>query len=114
GIDIKVISDVPTGQKDEFGMPETYEQVLEFENVLVSPVSSEDMINELNLTGRKIVYQLALPKEYDDYIESGFFKNGTKVEVFGEKYKMVGEPTRGIESLIPLDWNAKVKVERIE
>ena len=35
-----------------------------------------------------------------------------KVSFFGETFKTYGEPTQGIEHLIPLAWNKKVKVER--
>ena len=36
------------------------------------------------------------------------------VEFFGETFRTIGNPTQGIDELIPLDWNKKVKVERYE
>ena len=32
------------------------------DNVLVSPTQSDDVVNQLSLTGRKAVYTLAIPK----------------------------------------------------
>ena len=37
-----------------------------------------------------------------------------EVEFFGRKWKVIGMPTEGIEGLIPLYWNKKVRVEAIE
>ncbi|MFR9274453.1 hypothetical protein [Finegoldia magna] len=76
--------------------------------MLVAPLTSEELINELNLTGRKIAYQLAIPKGDTHNWENA------EVEFFEERFRTVGSPTRGIEEMIPLDWNMKVKVERIE
>jgi hypothetical protein len=36
------------------------------------------------------------------------------VEFFGQRFRTIGFPTQGIEELIPLAWNKKVKVERYE
>jgi hypothetical protein len=36
------------------------------------------------------------------------------VDFFGERFRIVGKPTKGIEALIPLSWNMKVRVQRIE
>ena len=77
-------------------------------NVLVAPVSSDDAINQLNLTGRKAVYTLAIPKGDTNVWE------GQEVRFFNERWRVVGIPTQGIENLIPLDWNKKVQVERYE
>ena len=34
------------------------------------------------------------------------------LEFFGQKFRSYGAVTQGIEALIPLYWNKKVKVER--
>ena len=39
------------------------------------------------------------------------WENAT-VEFFGKKFRTYGSVTHGIEDLIPLLWNKKVKVER--
>lgn len=92
--------------EDDFGAP-VYEDIpIEIENVLVSPTSSTDVIEQLNLYGKKAVYTLGIPK--------GDLHNweNAKVEFFGGIWKTFGFSTEGIEKLIPLDWNKKVMVER--
>ena len=107
GITITLISKQQTGT-DPFGSP-TYSDVeTDVDNVLVAPTSSDDVVNNLSLTGRKAVYTLAIPK--------GDTHNWENVEVrfFGQRFKAFGIPIEGIEDLIPLDWNKKVMVERYE
>lgn len=78
------------------------------EKVLIGEPSSEDVINELNLSGRRIAYTLAIPKgDKHSWVDA-------EVTFFGEKFRTIGVPTQGIEALIPLEWNKKVKVERYE
>lgn len=76
------------------------------ENVLVSPTSSDDIITTTDLTGKKAVYTLAIPKgdrhDWTDCI----------VYFFGQEWHTIGYPLEGIEENIPLDWNKKVMVER--
>ena len=91
---------------DDFKRPIYEEQFVEIPGVLVAPVSSEDFTDELNLSGKKAVYQLAIPKgDTNDWADK-------KVKFFGETWKTIGYPIEGIEGNIPLSWNKKVKVER--
>lgn len=76
------------------------------ENVLVSPTSTDDMVNQLNLTGKKAVYTLAIPKG-DTHIWED-----QEVRFFGKRWRVFGFATEGIEDMIPLDWNKKVMVEQ--
>lgn len=105
GITIILVDKVKTGT-DPFGNPIYEDQDIEIENVLVSPTSSDDIVNQMTLTGKKAVYTLGLPK--------GDTRNWEDKEVkfFGERWRTFGFPTEGIEDLIPLDWNKKVMVER--
>jgi len=76
--------------------------------VLIGEPSSDDVTNELNLSGRRIAYTLAIPKgDTHSWVDAD-------VTFFGEKFHTIGVPTQGIEALIPLEWNKKVKVERYE
>lgn len=94
--------------KDEFNKDIYEQQPVTVDNVLVSPTSSEDAAEEMNLSGRKAVYTLAIPKgDTHDW-------ENKKVEFFGQMFRTIGIPTEGIEELTPLDWNKKVKVERYE
>lgn len=93
---------------DDFNRP-TYEVSQEVvENVLVGEPSAEDVVNELNLSGKRIAYVLAIPKG-----DTHTWEN-TEVEFWGMAFKTVGIPTQGIDDNIPLQWNKKVKVERYE
>jgi hypothetical protein len=93
---------------DPFGKP-IYEDVeIPVHNVLVAPVSSDDAVNRLDLTGRKAVYTLAIPKGDENEWEN------QEVLFFNERWRVFGIPTQGIDDLIPLDWNKKVMVERYE
>lgn len=93
---------------DEFNRPTYSESTVNVDNVLVAPVSSQEIINDLDLNGAKEVYQLAIPKgDTHDW-------HDTKVSFFSQSYKTVGLPIQGIESMIPLKWNKKVTVARYE
>jgi hypothetical protein len=107
GITVTLINKREIG-KDPFGNP-IYEDVeIEVDNVLVSPVSTEDIVHTLELTGKKAVYTLAIPKGDENDWEDA------EVIFFGERWRTFGFATQGIEHLIPGDWNKKVMVERYE
>ena len=95
---------------DPFNRPIDTEVATEVKNVLIEPVSpgGEEVLDALNLTGRKAVYTLAIPKGDTHSWE------GNRVHFFGEDFRVIGKPTEGIEAMIPLSWNRKVRVERIE
>lgn len=94
--------------EDDFGATIYEENPIRVDNVLVLPTLGDDVINHLNLTGRKAVYTLAIPKgDTNNWINK-------KVEFFGETWRTFGEPVQGMEHQIPLDWNLKVQVERYE
>src|SRR5699024_2003465 len=107
GITVTLINKQEVG-RDPFDKP-IYEDVpIEVDNVLVSPTSTDDIVNNLELTGKKSGYTLAIAK--------GDTHNWEDAEVyfFDQKWKTFGFVTQGIENLIPLDWNKKVMVERYE
>lgn len=94
--------------RDPFDNP-IYEDIeIEVDNVLISPTSSDDIVNTKDLTGRTAVYTLAIPKD-----DTNTWEN-QEVRFFGERWRVFGIPLQGIEDLIPLDWNKKVTVERYE
>lgn len=109
GIDVVLIERTSTGKKDDFNMEvfEENEPVI-IHNVLVGSPTSEEIVDTLNLYGKKIDYVIAVPKG-DDHT----WKN-SRVKFFGRTFAVVGVPTMGIEENIPLCWNKKVKVEAIE
>ena len=107
GITITLYERTRTGT-DDFNKPVYSENPVTVDNVLVSPVSSQEVIDTLNLTGKKAVYNMAIPKgdthEWRD----------VRVDFFGQHFQTFGEPIKGIEANIPLDWNTKVQVETYE
>ena len=107
GITVVLVNKQKVGE-DPFGGA-IYEDIeIPVENVLVTPTLSDDVINHLNLTGRKAVYTLAIPKG-----DTNTWEN-QEVRFFGESWRVFGIPVQGIDHLIPLDWNKKVTVERYE
>lgn len=105
GIDVTLYTKTQTGT-DAFHAP-VYEDIPEIvHNVLVGEPAAEDLVNELQLYGKRLAYTLALPKgDAHDW-------HDVTVEFFGQKFRTYGDVTQGIESMIPLAWNKKVKVER--
>jgi len=107
GIPVVLINKVKNGV-DGFGHP-TYTEVRTIvENVLVAPTESQDVIDQLNLTGKRAIYTLGIPKG-DNHIWED-----QDVEFFGERFHVFTIVIKGIESMIPLQWNGKVMVERYE
>ena len=107
GISIILYNEVQTGT-DGFNRP-IYEEVPEtVTNVLVGQPTAEDIVHEKELSGKHLAYTLAIPKgDTHDWEDK-------TVEFFGQRFKTFGKPTQGIEHLIPLSWNKKVKVEAYE
>ena len=105
GITVILIERQQTGV-DPFNAPIYGEVEVPVENVLVVPTSSEDIVNQLNLTGKKAVYTLGIPKgDTHDWMNR-------EVRFFGQRWRVFGFPLEGIDALIPLDWNKKVMVEQ--
>lgn len=93
--------------KDDLNRPVYEETAVEVENVLIGHPSDQEIIDVLNLTGRRLSYVLSIPKG-----DSHEWTN-RKVSFFGKDFQVIGEPTEGLLGLTPLDWNLKVRVERI-
>lgn len=105
GITVTLIDKVKTGQ-DDFGHSVFEDREIKVENVLVRPTSTDEKVNQLDLTGKVAVYTLAIPKgDNHDWEDK-------EVLFFGQRWRTFGFPTEGIESLIPLEWNKKVTVGR--
>lgn len=105
GTDVILYVKRQTGE-DEFHAP-VYEETAEtVRNVLIGEPDTQDVVTELSLYGRRLAYVLALPKG------DGHDWTDVTVEFFGQRFRTYGEPVQGIEAMIPLAWNKKVKVER--
>ena len=105
GITVTLYDKVKTGT-DGFGRP-VYEDIpVTVENVLVGEPSSQEVVDTLNLTGKRLAYTLGIPKG-DDHTWTN-----RKISFFGEDFRAIAAPVQGIEDMIPLEWNKKVQVER--
>ena len=108
GITVTLYDRTETG-KDALNHPIYTETAVTVDNVLVAPMSDEEVLQTYTLTGRRAVYQMGIPKG-----DTHDWTAGKKVNFFGENWRIIGLPQEGIEKLIPLSWNKKVRVERYE
>lgn len=94
--------------EDGFGREEFDETPVEVKNVLIDQPSSDDVTNELNLSGKKIEYLLRLPKGDEHAWED------SKVSFFGKEFRTIGEAVGLQEENVPGNWNKTVKVTAYE
>lgn len=108
GITVTLYDRTETG-KDALNHPIYSEAPVAVDNVLVAPSSAVEVLDPNNLNGRRGDYVMAIPKgDPHEWI------SGKKVNFFGKDWRIIEMPEEGIEWLIPLNWNKKVKVERYE
>lgn len=108
GVNVILYDRVVTGL-DALNHPVYAETAQTVENVLIAPMSTNEILENYNLTGRKAVYQLAIPKG-----DAHDWTAGKRVDFFGKSWRIIDIPEEGIEDLIPLSWNKKVRVETYE
>ncbi len=104
GISITLYDLVQSGT-DEFNAPVYTESPVTVENVLVSPVAAADVVNDVQLYGKRAEYELCIPKG-----DSHVWEN-RKVAFFDQTFRTFGYVQEYIEDMVPLSWNKKVKVE---
>lgn len=108
GIDVKLIPQVKTGT-DEYGT-DIYadgDPVI-VHNVLVAPVSSQQQKEINDLYSKTASYTIAIPKG-DTHVWTDQI-----VEFFGKRWHVFTLPQKGIDAMIPLQWNDQYQVERYE
>ena len=105
GITITLYERTQTGV-DGAHRPIYKETPVKVDNVIVYPTSSDDIVNETELEGKKATYTLCIPKGDTHTWEDSV------VEFLGHKYKVFGFSQQYIDDLVPLAWNKKVLVER--
>ena len=107
GITVVLYEQTQTGT-NAIGEPIFTETSIEVDNVLVAPSTSEEILDSVNLYGKKAVYTLGIPKgDTHDWQDR-------KVTIWGQDYHSFGIPLKGIDALVPTAWNMKVTVERYE
>lgn len=106
GITVRLVEQYKTGV-DGFGADVYTEELVPVENVIVSPSSDMEVLETVNLYGKKAIYTLSVPKGDTHNWENTF------VEFFGERWRTIGKPKEYMEHQIPLAWNKQVRVESI-
>ena len=93
---------------DEFNEPIFTETAVSVPNVLVTPVTNDAVVTDLQLYGKRSAYELCIPKgDAHNWID-------VRVSFFGQTFKTFGTVVQWIDANVPGAWNKKVKVERIE
>lgn len=106
GVKVTLYENVITGE-DEFGAPIVEPVPVDVDNVLYSPSTATDVIDDTRLHGTKELYTLAIPKG-DTHV---WLHN---IVSFAGKNWLCYAESEGIETMIPLHWNKKVLVERFD
>jgi hypothetical protein len=108
GATVTLWARTPTGEVDGFNRPIYTETAVQVENVLITPTAAEEIVNDLQLYGRRSEYELSLPKgDANNW-------NDARVTFWGRDWHTIGPAREWIEENVPLRWNRKVKVERYE
>lgn len=108
GMTITLYDRVATG-KDALNKPTYSETPVTIDNVLIAPSSVVEVLDPNNLNGRRGDYVMAIPKG-----DTHEWTSGKRVNFLGKDWRIIDMPEEGIEWLIPLSWNKKVRVERYE
>jgi hypothetical protein len=108
GTTVILYEQVATGV-DALNHPIYTETAVSVQNVLIAPSGAMEVLEPTNLEGRKGDYILAIPKG-----DAHDWEAGKRVSFFGRDWRIIEMPEEGIEWLIPLGWNKKVRVERYE
>lgn len=105
GMTVQLVVTTETGT-DQFGAPIVTEELVDIDDVLVGSPSSNDATETYSLYGKTCAFVLGIPRtDSHDWTDK-------EVVIFGERYKTIGFPVRGIDANVPLRWNRNVRVER--
>lgn len=94
--------------RDEFGVPVLLPDPEDVPDVLVYPSSNDAIVTDLQLYGKKSVYQLCIPKGDTHIWEDRL------VGFFDQIFRTFGPCAEYINSNAPLRWNKQIRVERYE
>lgn len=97
---------------DDFNRPIYTETPVTVENVLIGSPTPQEVVDTLNLTGKRAAYTLGIPKG-DTHVWTD-----RRVELPADfpsgKYRTFGYPAIGQSELVPLQWGKNVMVEKYE
>lgn len=107
GITVTLYTRTLTGY-DEFNNPVYTDKAEDVDNVLVYPTEDKDIVDALQLYGKKAVYEICIPKGDTHTWED------CRVDFFGQSFRVFGMGKEYIDENVPLEWNKKYKVEAYE
>lgn len=93
---------------DDFNHPIMEESIVDVENVLIEPASNDEVVSEIQMSGKHVVYNLHIPKG-----DTHHWKDAI-VDFYGQSWQTLGDSLIYDEDLTPGPWNKKVKVESYE
>lgn len=93
---------------DPFGAPITSEIQIQVDDVIIGSPSVNDAVNELNLTGKSLLFTLGIPKT-----DTHDWKDKTVI-IRGQRFRTYGFPLTQTAANVPGRWNTQVKVEAYE
>ena len=108
GVKVTLLEKTQSGT-DAFGEPIYTTTPVDVENVLVGSPTTQEMLDIQTLTGKKIVYQLGIPKGDTNVWEDC---DVILPAPFAGQYHTVAYVKTGITDLIPLEWDKTIAVER--
>lgn len=108
GITIQLKVKTKTGE-NSFGEPVFTDGWEDVADVLVGQPTTEDMPTNGEPDGRRVDYVMAIPKGDTHVWTDAEVK---LPEPFAGTYRTVGFPVAGIDEMLPLRWNKKVKICR--
>lgn len=107
GETVILVEETITG-KDAFGRDIVATAQTSVANVIIGNPGTEAAAEELDLTGKRIVFVLGIPKgDTHDWKDKTVF-------IRGEKFRTYGYPLTQTEANVPGSWNTQVKVEAYE
>lgn len=105
GVPVVLYLRTKTGE-DAFHAPVYTETPVTVDNVLIAPADTAAVVQELQLSGKRLEYTLHIPKSDTHRWEN------CRVEFYGQCFRVFGGELTYMPTLTPLDWNRQVKVER--
>lgn len=110
GVSVILKSKTQTGT-DAFGQPVYSESDIEVKDVLIGEPSTDDIQNTITKYGKVIAYTLAIPKgDTNEWAKSKVVLPSP----WNKTFNVIGDAIMGIEENIPLRWNKKVHLERLD
>lgn len=110
GVSVTLKKKTKTGT-DAFGQPVYTETDIEVKDVLVGEPTTEDIQNAITVYGSQIAYTLAIPKgDTNDWCKAKVVLPAP----WSATFNVIGDAIMGIEANIPLRWNKKVHLERLD